>query len=238
MNCRTDAARTAHLDPGWAHALATDDDHPVRSAAACNPSLPTHLLRALATDPQPQVRAAAATHPALPLGLVPALTADPDGDVRLNLSVHPALTEQQRQTIDYTVAARRYPFYDWIVERHGAPAEMRRLAASSHVLIRRTVAAARRLPADVVAALAADEDFFVRLTLAHHNDDAPADFMVDTYAAWDGKFAFLLPRRPTFPTNGMARYADHPDPRLRELAVRNPNLPVPVMHLMFDVAGL
>ncbi|MEV0411292.1 hypothetical protein AB0I68_10925 [Streptomyces sp. NPDC050448] len=53
-----------------------------------------------------------------------------------------------------------------MVALHEDPEAMRRLAASAHVLLRSSVATARRLPPDVVERLARDEDAEVRLRAA------------------------------------------------------------------------
>ena len=219
-----DAARGAALDRAWAEALVADERTWVRRDVAANPSLPLDQVHRLATDPDASVRAAVADRTDLPAGLVERLAHDPANEVRLAVSVRPDLTEDQRQAIEYAIPAGYQPIYGWVADLHDEPSAMRRLAASAHPLIRRAVAAAKRLPPDVVAALERDDDLFVRLTLAQCCDDATADFMVDVYEQWDGKWSFVLPSRPTFPRAGLARLADHPDRRMRDLAIRDPLL--------------
>ncbi|WP_159395720.1 hypothetical protein [Streptomyces sp. 3211] len=102
---------------------------------------------------------------------------------------------------------------------------MRRLAASAHLLLRSSVATARRLPPDVVERLARDEDRVVRLFLAENCDDAPAEMLVEVWQWWDGSYS--SPDRPyghpNFPRRDLLRHADDPHPRLRQLALDDPD---------------
>ena len=101
---------------------------------------------------------------------------------------------------------------------------MRRLAASSHPLVRRSVARARRLPPDVVERLARDEDRVVQLFLAASCDDAPADMLLRVWQWWTGSLS--TPDRPhshpNFPRRDLLRHADDPNPRMRQLALDDP----------------
>ncbi|MEU8818982.1 hypothetical protein [Actinoplanes sp. NPDC048796] len=112
----------------------------------------------------------------------------------------------------------------WIGALHGNAEAMRQLAASPKLLVRRSVARAPRLPADVVAALSRDEDRIVRLFLAESCDDAPPDMLLEVAAWWEGSLSF--PGRPhthpRFPRDGLLRYADDPNPRMRILALADP----------------
>jgi hypothetical protein len=119
---------------------------------------------------------------------------------------------------------------------------MRRLAASSHSLVRRSVARARHLPPDVAARLARDGDRVVRLFLAESCEDAPADLLLEVWRWWDGSFSHPdRPRsHPDFPRAGLLRCIGDPSGRMRRLAlddpestpadaVRNPRLPARVL---------
>ncbi len=83
----------------------------------------------------------------------------------------------------------------------------------------------RRAPSpDVVESPAHDEDRVVRLFLTESCDDAPADLLLDVWTWWPGSFSF--PGRPrnhlNFPRDGLLRFADDPEPRLRLLALDDP----------------
>jgi hypothetical protein len=101
---------------------------------------------------------------------------------------------------------------------------MRRLAVSAHPLVRRSVARARHLPADVVAVLARDEDRVVQIFLAESCDDAPADMLLNVWQWWTGSFSHPdRPRsHPNFPRRSLLRHAADPDPRMRQLALEDP----------------
>ncbi len=83
----------------------------------------------------------------------------------------------------------------------------------------------RRAPSpDVVESPAHDEDRVVRLFLTESCDDAPADLLLDVWTWWPGSFSFPgRPRNhPNFPRDGLLRFADDPEPRLRLLALDDP----------------
>ncbi|MCW2933809.1 MAG: hypothetical protein JWM19_4771 [Actinomycetia bacterium] len=63
---------------------------------------------------------------------------------------------------------------------------MRQLARSPKLLVRRSVARAPRLPTDVAALLARDEDRVVRLFLAESCDDAPPERLLKVAGWWYG----------------------------------------------------
>ena len=134
--------------------------------------------RALCRDPSPAVRAAAAANPHLPPPLVRELAGDPAPEVRLAVSLRPELTEEQRAAIDYEVGPQdRFHPPEWLWPRLDDLALMRRFATSAHVGLRRLAAHSPHLPAGLVALLAADEDFVVRLLLSEHHPDPPGDLL-------------------------------------------------------------
>ncbi|MFF2546900.1 hypothetical protein ACFVUY_30680 [Kitasatospora sp. NPDC058063] len=112
----------------------------------------------------------------------------------------------------------------WVTALHADAEAMRLLAASPKLLVRRSVARAPRLPADVADLLARDEDRVVRIFLAESCDDAPPWMLLDMAAWWDGTFSFPgRPRNhPNFPREGLLRLAADPNPRLRAAALDDP----------------
>ena len=112
----------------------------------------------------------------------------------------------------------------WIGALHANAAAMRQLASSPKLLVRRSVARAPRLPADVAALLARDEDRVVRLFLAESCDDAPPEMLLEVAGWWDASYSFPgRPRNhPNFPRQGLLRFAEDPNPRLRALALDDP----------------
>ncbi|MEU1289740.1 hypothetical protein [Kitasatospora sp. NPDC005856] len=112
----------------------------------------------------------------------------------------------------------------WVTALHADAEAMRLLAASPKLLVRRSVARAPRLPADVAELLARDEDRAVRIFLAESCDDAPPRMLLDMAAWWDGSFSFPgRPRNhPNFPREGLLRLAADPNPLLRAAALDDP----------------
>ncbi|MFB8080001.1 hypothetical protein [Streptomyces sp. NPDC056013] len=223
-----DAVRTAAL---LAHHTAVPMPHkvfaalpqPGRALAQCRlaPGLEAELLR----DGNEEVRRTLAANPALSAHGVAVLAEDPYDDIRSVVALRPDLDEEQRAAVrhdfDPTSMSRTLP---WVEDRHGDADAMRRLAASSHPLVRRSVARARRLPPDVVERLARDEDRTVRLFLAESCDDAPAEMLLEVWRWWDGSFSHPdRPRsHPNFPRTGLLRHAADPSGRMRRLALDDP----------------
>lgn len=112
----------------------------------------------------------------------------------------------------------------WVGALFDNPDAMRQLARSSNLWIRRSVARAPHLPPDVVALLAHDPDRVVRLFLTESCDDAPADVLLEVCSWWDGSLSFPgRPRsHPNFPRHDLLRFAEDPNPRLRQVALDDP----------------
>ncbi|TCR22712.1 hypothetical protein EV578_10442 [Streptomyces sp. BK205] len=199
LESQREALESCFLEPGLAAHLARHGDPAKRRALAGN--------RRLAAD------------------LVALLGEDPDDGVRFAVSTRADLTEEQRAVIRYDFdPGVRYRTLDWVEALHDDPDAMLRLAASSHPLVRGSVARARHLPPEAVERLARDEDRVVQLFLAESCDDAPAEMLLRVWRWWDG--SLTVPDRPrshpNFPREDLLRYADDPSPRMRRLALDDP----------------
>ncbi|MFJ1702857.1 PE-PGRS family protein [Kitasatospora sp. NPDC088346] len=204
-------------------------------AAAESCRLDRELAEHLAAHHDPSLRRALARNPHLDRDLVAALAEDEDADVRFEVSVRPELTERQRASVRYDFAdGRGRRDLPWVLALHHDPEAMRRCAASAHPQLRRGAARARNLPPDVVELLARDEDRVVRLFLAESCDDAPAELLLEVWQWWTGSFS--IPDRPhghpNFPRRGLLRYADDPNPRLRQLALDDPESTADLVELL------
>ncbi|MFE3205574.1 hypothetical protein [Embleya sp. NPDC059237] len=181
------------------------------------------LAEALSLDPDASIRARVAGNEHLPVDLAKRLGHDPDATVRLVASMHAELSEDERAAIDYVVPEGRQPIARWVRAASDTPDALRRAATSAHVLLRRSAASLRRLPPDIVELLARDDDTYVRLMLVHHCDDAPHQLLVDMYAHDSHLSWAMIKFRPNFVVPGLAHYADHPNERLRQIALMDPD---------------
>lgn len=213
---------------------ALPDPQPALERCRLAPELEAELVRGA----DAKVRRTLAANPALSAHGVAVLAQDPQDDVRSKVALRPDLTEEQRAAVrhDFDPALMSHTL-PWVEDLHGDADAMRRLAASSHPLIRRSVARARHLPPDVVARLAQDEDRVVRLFLAESCEDAPADMLLEVWRWWDGSFSHPgRPRsHPNFPQAGLLRHIADPSGRMRRLALDDPeSTPAHVARLARD----
>ncbi|WP_329389311.1 PE-PGRS family protein [Streptomyces sp. NBC_01351] len=223
---RTEALLRHHEDEPLSREAYAREEPGERALEHCRlgPDLVEHLL---ATG-DARLRTALAANPRLDPETVARLAGDTDEGVRHTVALRADLTEEQRAAIRVDVdPGSRSHTLPWVAELHEDPDAMRRLAASSHHLVRRSVARARRLPPDVVHRLAWDPDRVVQLFLAESCEDAPAEMLLRVWTWWTGSLSSPgRPRsHPNFPREGMLRYADDPHGRMRRLALDDPLSP-------------
>lgn len=135
-----------------------------------NKHLPPEVVDVLIAHPGAAVRREAAERTDLTGRQLARLAADPDAAVRTTVSVHAGLTEAQRAAIDIDATTFEDGFFvhahaGWSWPRP-AREESVAWAGSVNPLLRRRAARDPRLPADLVARLAADDDPQVRAILA------------------------------------------------------------------------
>ncbi|MEV7520476.1 PE-PGRS family protein [Streptomyces sp. NPDC091371] len=220
---RTAALLWHHRDEPLSREVFVREELGERAVEDCRlgPDLVEHLL---ATG-NARMRAALAANPRLDPETVARLARDTDAGVRHMVALRADLTEEQRTTIPVDIDPDGHSVtLPWVAELHEDPEAMRRLARSSHHLVRRSVASARRLPPDVVELLAWDRDRVVQLFLAESCEDAPAEMLLRVWTWWTGSLSSPgRPRtHPNFPREGLLRYADDPHGRMRRLALDDP----------------
>lgn len=233
---RTAALLAHHTDVPMPREVFAALPDPRKALERCRlePELEAELVR----DGDAEVRLALAANPGLGAHGVAVLAEDPHDDIRSAVALRPDLTEEQRAAVrhDFDPTSMSHTLR-WVEDLHGDTDAMRRLAVSSHPLIRRSVARARHLPPDVVERLARDEDRTVRLFLAESCEDAPAEMLLEVWRWWDGSFSHPdRPRsHPNFPRTGLLRYAADPSGRMRRLALDDPeSTPADVARLARD----
>jgi hypothetical protein len=207
--------------------------HDLRERLSPSPTVPRAPMDELRLDRQAAEeltrlenmwdRARAAADPRLPADLVAKLAADPSPTVRLAASMHPGLSEQQRAAIDYRVAPEdRITPARWATITRD-PQQQRQCAYSAHVGLRRSLAYNPSLSPDLVAVLATDEDFAVRLLLCENHADVPGETVLATYLEARTLSRGQLLDHPALPRRGLARLADSSDPSARCLVVLDPD---------------
>ncbi|MFG2812772.1 PE-PGRS family protein [Streptomyces sp. NPDC048410] len=197
-----------------------------REYAARTRILARELAEELVHRTETALRAAAAQNPHLGADLVALLGQDPEPAVRWWVYVRPELTdaERSRVAVEFDPTDHFRPL-EWVRDLHDDEEAMRRCATSAHVALRRSAAAAKNLPPDVVDLLAHDEDWLVRLFLAERCAQAPAEVLLEMVRTWNGYSAMRMIEHPNFPRQGLLRFADDPDPRTRKLALLDPEAP-------------
>ncbi|MFF5484321.1 hypothetical protein [Streptomyces virginiae] len=241
------AGRDAPLPRDLVEAFVTDRSARVRQAAAANRRSPSHLRARLATDPDPDVRGALAEHPDLPVDLVALLGLDEDPMVRVKVFLRRDTAESLREVIHAGLPAgsektRMDPFdadeedvfcaiamlglririVVWVWE------DPLPYVDSPYPAFRRSAAAAGdALPRTAIARLFEDPDSEVRKTMAAAVSVLDPDTAERLERAheenrkWPGSPA----DNAVFPPETMRRFATDPDPRMRALALRDPELP-------------
>ncbi|WP_329403373.1 hypothetical protein OG523_03445 [Streptomyces virginiae] len=91
--------------------------------------------------------------------------------------------------------------------------------------VRQAAAANRRSPSDLRARLATDPDPAVRAELAQWWTDAPEEVRRERAHEENRKWPGSPADNAVFPPETMRRFATDPDPRMRALALRDPELP-------------
>ncbi|MEU0939988.1 hypothetical protein [Embleya sp. NPDC005971] len=174
-------------------------------------------------------RSALAGNPHLPPDLVAVLARDEDPDVRDAVSLRPELTEEERAAIDY-----RVPELTDLDEVAWHPYRAESLpvaghARSAHPVLRRYAACAPGVADGLRDVLLGDSDLGVRVLTCRHQAGVPSGDLLRAYREFRGRNRWRLTYRPGFPTHGLARFADDPDPAMRELVVLDPQAPAAVV---------
>jgi hypothetical protein len=213
--------------------VLADDGEYGREFLALNPTAPADVVAELFEYPSADVRRSLARRDDLTAAQLARLATDPDPAVRTAVSTHPGLTEQQRAAIEIDVTtAPEDGHFDYIGPGRCPPfppprplpplADSTRWARSVNPLLRRRAAHDHRLPAGLAAALADDPDLGVRVLLAQHHPAAPPALLLRSFLEYHRCGRYRLLALPNFPTAGLARFADDPDPAVRRLVALDP----------------
>ncbi|MFF3014840.1 hypothetical protein [Streptomyces sp. NPDC057939] len=252
--CATYFRRVPHPVPPADLVPALLADPVTRAGAVRHCTLDTDSACRLADDPDDEVRKELARHPDLSPALRDKLAEDPDLCVALRVFAREDTPESTRAAIHARLTSD-VPTPDWLADvqaledetferefmRETAQAEFGTLCLpwvtadplphveSPYVCFRVSAAMSDRLPPAIVAQLLEDENGGVRTTTALHardRIDADTAERIDRAhrptkgSRW--RPADTLP----LPTDVLRRLATDPDPRMRQLAPRDPELPM------------
>lgn len=252
--CATYYRRLPHPVPPTDLLSALLADPVTRAGAVRHCTLDTGTARRLADDPDQEVREELAGHPHLPSSLRDALAEDPSPQVRLRVFARRDTPEPTRAAIHARLLSD-VPPQDWLTDPHDldddaleqqimnkiAHLQLRTLhlpwvtadplphVNSPYACFRASAARSDDLPAPVVARLLDDEESSVRTTMALHARDridaATAERIDRTYRP-EKKTRWRPADDLPLPADVLRRLAADPDPRMRQLAPRDPGLPV------------
>ncbi|BAJ27296.1 MULTISPECIES: hypothetical protein [Kitasatospora] len=233
-------------------------DPPTRAGAVphCDPD--TTDLDRLAADPDPEVRRALATHPRLPAAIRDRLAADPRATVRLAVFARPDTPDADRAALhDSLTGPFEPPGEDvdeetaieieidrfeigvglWLLHLPWATADPLPHLDSPYAVIRRSAARAPGLPTEARARLLADPDNEVALAAAASSPD-PIDLATAERLDREHRPPKRMHWRPAdshpLPVTALRRLATDPEPRMRQLALRDSELPA---HLLERLAA-
>jgi hypothetical protein len=232
QHCHAFWAAAAAAVPGAVEQVLESGDVDAIGTVAGNPTTPPGVVEALLSHPEPAVRQSLAERPDLNTDQLTRLAADQAVEVPTAVSSHPGLTEQQRDRIDIDVSTvygdghfgTNDVSWRWVGWPYGPVPTLDdalRWASSVNPLLRRRAARNPQLPPDVVTALADDPDLGVRVLLAGHHPAAPPALLLRSYLEYHRCGRDRLRDLPQFPTDGLAHFADHPDPTVRQLVARD-----------------
>ncbi|MCX4473275.1 hypothetical protein OOK41_23710 [Micromonospora sp. NBC_01655] len=238
------------------------DDPVTRVGAVRHCTLTAETALRLSNDPNHQVRRQVAEHPQLSPKLRDTLAEDPSASVRVGIFARRDTPESIRYKIYAGIQRGSGPLTDMLdddldddtalqeIEDFLAVTELRDLplpwvtadplphVGSPYVCFRLSAARSRSLPVDAVTRLLHDDESNVRTTMARHAphlvDQATAeridrDFRPCKRTRWRPADDF------TFSPQTLRRFATDPDPRMRCLAPRDPDLPTDLAeHLAAD----
>ncbi|MFJ2747036.1 hypothetical protein [Streptomyces sp. NPDC087297] len=199
--------------------------HDMVNPLARNRHTPADALARLARHPDTEIRRLIATRPDLGPAAAAELRQDPDADVRMRARLQPSIRtwvefDAVQRVVDHgrdctcpITKPADEPSPDWFAA----------CAASGEPVLRRVAASRPGLPADLVEALAQDEDEGVRIRLACHHPLAPPHLLLDVFVTRPAHRPHLL-TLSAFPRTGLTHLIGHPDPEVRGLAAADPAL--------------
>jgi hypothetical protein len=193
-----------------------------------NRHTPADAVARLARHPEARVRAMVAARPDLGTDLVAELREDPDEEVRMRAGLHPVPRTWAEYWAIHAVMGHGPDCICPITEPATEPSPdwFAACAASEEPVLRRVAASWPGLPAELVEALAQDDDEEVRIRLACHHPLAPPHLLLDVFVTRPAHRPYLL-TLPAFPRTGRTHLIGHPDPEVRALAAADPTLTEP-----------
>ncbi|MEU9314077.1 hypothetical protein [Streptomyces sp. NPDC048256] len=218
---RSNLARRLPLTPSQFEGLLAAEDKSVLRAVAGNPCLTADMVARLQDSEDPSVRVAVAYSRHVP----------PETRDRLLSLVK---GEYATGSIDAKVALHWSSYRPaWL--RDAPLAERLTYLGCPHAVFRRTLAESTDLPDEAWQRLDEDLDVSVRYTAALR-PDVPSHILLRLVRAHGDLSAFrpLLVEHPNFPRRDLRGLVDEPDPRVRLLALEDPELPLAELRRLGD----
>ena len=156
-------AQNRSATAGLLSELAESHDWELRYVAAAHPKMPVSALRRLARDESPRVRAAVARAVSASTAVLEALVSDRDVWVRRNVASNPSTP---RAVLEVLLGDRLAAVRAAAAENENTPAEKVAARARDRAIKVRCEVAARGVGTEVLALLAADPKWAVRVAVA------------------------------------------------------------------------
>ncbi|MBR7836002.1 hypothetical protein KDL01_22190 [Actinospica durhamensis] len=174
----------------------------------------------------PKLRAAVAANPTLPSVHVAALAHDPHNEVRAAVVARRDLDPVLRESIPVEYDDGSYEIVRWVADADLPERDRLDIARSRHQILRKSLTLRSDLSDEIIAILARDESFAVRLFVCERQPSAPGWLLAEIVGQWHSFSRWDMIAHANFPADAAAALARSADSTHREQVADHAGLPV------------